>query len=67
MNVIVKYVIFLFLTFFHLAHYCQDLSMYFIPFDGWIVHICVAIPHVFIHSSVSRHLDYFWKLLDHHE
>ena len=41
--------------------YCS-IYQYLIPFNGWILLYCVAIPHVFRHSAVGGHLvaSTFW-------
>lgn len=34
----------------------------FIPFYGKVRFHCMAIPHLFIHSSAAGHLSYFYFL-----
>ena len=41
-------------------HSCHSWYQYFIPFYGQIIFHWMDIPHFFMHSSVDRHLSYFY-------
>ena len=34
----------------------------FLHFYGWVIFLCIYVPHLFIHSSVDRHLGCFHVL-----
>ena len=41
------------------VHLCCNIHQYFIPFYGCMIFCCMVILHLFIHSAVDGHLDYF--------